>query len=127
MKNRPFRERLGFAAAGLREGWAREASLRAHGRFAVAAGVALVVLRPAPLWWALIAVTIAAVVTLELLNSALEGFIDLIHPGIHPEIKVIKDMAAGAVLVASLAALAVGAALAVDRLPVVLSWLGVML
>ena len=115
MKNRPFRERVGFALAGLKEGWRRERSLRTHMLFAAAALVALVILQPAPVWWALFAVIIALVIALELLNSALEGVIDLLHPGLHPEIKVIKDMVAGAVLAISVAALASALALVVDK------------
>ena len=46
-------------------------------------------------------------------NSALEGLIDLLHPAIHPEVKVIKDMASAAVLVAGLGAVAVAVAVVV--------------
>jgi len=53
------------------------------------------------------------VLALELLNSAVEGVIDLLHPGLHPEIKAIKDMIAGAVLIVSLAALVVALSLIV--------------
>ena len=115
MKNRPFHIRLRFALAGLTAGWRRERSLRTHVMFAALAGVALVVLRPAPVWWALVAVTCGLVIALELVNAAIEGVIDLLHPDLHPEIKVIKDMAAGAVLVLSSAALLVALALIVDR------------
>jgi undecaprenol kinase len=116
MKNRTLRERIGFAAAGLREGWHRERSLRTHCIFAGLALAALLVLRPAPIWWAVFGLVIALVIAFELLNSALEGLIDLLHPAIHPEIKVIKDMAAGAVLALSAAALVVAAAMVVDSL-----------
>lgn len=110
MKSRGFRDRLGFALAGLREAFVRERSFRTH---CAAAGVfvVLLVLRPAPIWWAAIALVVALVLVLELINSALEGVIDLLHPGIHPEVKAIKDMAAGAVLVASFTAVVVGGAM----------------
>ncbi|MDJ0277273.1 diacylglycerol kinase [Sphingomonas sp. 2R-10] len=116
MKGRPLRERLGFAIAGLRVGWRREASFRTHLAFAAAAIVALLALRPAPSWWALVAVTIALVLALELLNAALEGVIDLLHPGYHAEIGAVKDMLAGAVLIAAIAALLVATAMVVDTL-----------
>ena len=122
LKNRAFRDRLGFALAGLRTGWRREHSFRTHCIFAVAALVALLVLRPAPVWWALVAVTIALVMALELVNSAMESVIDLLHPARHPEIKAIKDMVAGAVLTISIAALAVALALVIDRAPLLLGW-----
>lgn len=126
MKNRPFRERLGFALAGLATGWRREKSFRSQSRFAVLALLTLIVLHPAPIWWALMAVLVALVLALELLNSALEGVIDLLHPGIHPEIKAIKDMTAGAVLTISLAALVAGAALMVDRVPAIAKQWGLL-
>lgn len=122
MKNRPLHERLGFAAAGLAAGWRRERSFRTQTMMAGAALDALLVLRPAPFWWALVAVVVALVLALELINSALEAIIDLLHPGLHDEIKAAKDMLAGAVLAISLAALTVAAALAINRLPDVIGW-----
>ncbi len=111
MKGRPFRARMGFALVGIRAGWAREASFRSQARLAAAALLALLVLRPAPIWWALVALCCAIVLALELVNSAMEAVIDLLHPGIHPSIKAAKDLLAGAVLVASVAALAVAVAM----------------
>lgn len=115
MKGRPLRERVGFALAGLQSAWHREASFRTQSAFAGAAIVALVLLRPAPIWWAIVVLVSAIILALELLNSAIEGVIDLLHPGLHPEIKIIKDMVAGAVLVISIAALCIGGALVFDR------------
>jgi diacylglycerol kinase (ATP) len=98
----------------LKSGWLRERSFRTQSVFALMAVAALILLRPAPIWWAIVALVAAMVLALELLNSALEGVIDLLHPGIHPEIKVVKDMLAGAVLIVSLSALIVAAALVVS-------------
>ena len=117
MKNRAFRERLGFALDGWRAGWRREASFRTQIGLAGAALVALLLLRPAPIWWAIVVVTVALVLALELINSALEAVIDLLHPDIHPEIKAAKDMLAGAVLAISVAALVVAGALLLVELP----------
>lgn len=121
MKNRPLHERLGFAVAGIRSAMTRESSFRTQVGVALIAITALIVLRPVPIWWAVVILTAALVLALELINSAVEGLIDLLHPAIHPEIKVIKDMLAGAVLVISIAALAIGAALATDTLPMFLA------
>lgn len=117
MKNRPFRERMGFALAGWRTGWRRENSFRSQAVLAGLAATALIALRPAPIWWGLVAVTIALVLALELINSALEAAIDLLHPGIHESVKVAKDMLAGAVLLISVAALVVGVAMVADTAP----------
>ncbi len=50
----------------------------------------------------------ALVLSLELINSALEAAVDLISPELHPLAKVAKDAAAGAVLVAALLSVVVG-------------------
>lgn len=109
MKNKPFAARLGFAVAGWCAVWRSERSFRTQCGFALAAGLVVVVLQPGWVWAALVALSIALVLALELLNSALEYLIDHVHPGIAPQIGQAKDAAAGAVLVASLGALAVGA------------------
>jgi diacylglycerol kinase len=46
-------------------------------------------------------------------NTAIEALADHLHPEIHPSIRIVKDCAAGAVLVASLGALGVGVAFVV--------------
>lgn len=48
------------------------------------------------------------VLTLEIINSILERFVDVFKPRIHPMVEEIKDLMAGAVLIASLGALIVG-------------------
>ncbi|HUZ50767.1 MAG TPA: diacylglycerol kinase [Candidatus Dormibacteraeota bacterium] len=53
-------------------------------------------------------VLIALVLSLELLNTAIEAIVDLLTVAHHPLAKTAKDAAAGAVLVASVAAVAVG-------------------
>ena len=114
MKNRPFLERLRFALAGLAHAFRSENSFRTHTLAAMAAFALLAVLRPSPFWWALIALTVAAVFAAELFNTALEHLADRLHPEQHPQIKAAKDCGAAAVLVCSIAALAVAAALLAD-------------
>ena len=58
--------------------------------------------------WALIVFTIALVLILEGLNTAVEAAIDLCSPAYHPLAKVAKDLAAGMVLIASIASVVVG-------------------
>jgi undecaprenol kinase len=117
VKNRSLAERVGFALAGWRAAWRRERSFRTQASIAAVALLVLIVLRPAPIWWAIVAVTCSLVLALELINSALEALVDLLHPSVHPEIKFIKDALAGAVLAISTAALIVAVALALARAP----------
>src|SRR5215207_6783293 len=58
--------------------------------------------------WAILVLTIAIVFTAEFINTAIEAVVDLASPVHHPLAKVGKDVGAGAVLVAALAAALVG-------------------
>jgi diacylglycerol kinase (ATP) len=126
VKNRPFRVRLGFALTGIRACWRGEASFRAQTRLAGLAVAALLVLRPAPVWWAVVVICCALVLALELVNSALETVIDRLHPEVHPSIGLAKDMLAGAVLVMSFASLLVALAMVMDAGPGFLREIGVL-
>jgi undecaprenol kinase len=108
MKNRTFLHRAGFAVAGIVAVWQRERSFRTQTGVAFAAAAVTLLLRPGLLWGAAIVLSIILVLALELLNSALEAMIDHLHPEIAPAIKIAKDAAAGAVLVASIGASIVG-------------------
>ena len=110
-KNRPFRARLGFAAAGIRAVAVREKSFRTQLACAAAAAATAAWLRPGWLWCALLLLAAAFVLALEMANAALEYALDALHPHHAPEIGRAKDAAAGAVLIASGAAAAVGAAM----------------
>jgi undecaprenol kinase len=110
-KNQPLHVRMRFAVAGIRETWRRERSFRTQAAVALAVVAALAVLRPPAVWWALIGFVIAVVLAVEIVNTALEALIDYLHPDIHPEIRIVKDMAAGAVLLVVLGAVVVGGVL----------------
>jgi diacylglycerol kinase (ATP) len=58
--------------------------------------------------WAVLVLTIAMVFTAEFINTAIEAVVDLASPQKHPLGKVGKDVGAGAVLIAALAAVLIG-------------------
>lgn len=95
----------GYAVAGLRTAYVTQANFRIEvwlGVVAVLLALALdVSLMP-------IFLCCALVLSLELLNTALEAAIDLLSPEHHRLAKVAKDAAAGAVLVACLGSVLVG-------------------
>ena len=58
--------------------------------------------------WAVVSLTIALVIMMEALNSGIELAVTLASPERRPEAKAAKDIAAGAVLIAAIASVAVG-------------------
>ena len=115
-KNQTFRARLGFALRGLAHGLSTERSLRLQLGALAALVLALIIVRPGALWWALALLAGAGVLAAELLNTAIERLADHLHPEVHPGIRVAKDCAAAGVLVAALGALAVAVALVLHLL-----------
>jgi diacylglycerol kinase len=58
--------------------------------------------------WLILILTISGVLVAEAINSALERLVDLVRPERHPLARDVKDLAAGAVLLASIGAGLIG-------------------
>jgi undecaprenol kinase len=58
--------------------------------------------------WCVILIVIAAIISLEMVNTAIEAIVDLASPQIHPLAKIAKDVGAGAVLVFAIASVIIG-------------------
>lgn len=71
--------------------------------------------------WAVLALTLAGVLSSEMLNTALETTLNLISREHHPEIGLAKDIAAGSVLMWAGLSLGVGICLWWPKLAVMLS------
>lgn len=99
-----------YAFAGVRYAFVTQRNFRIHtviGTVAISLGLFLQV---SAVKMAVIGLTIALVLALELLNTALESVVDLtVKQTYHELAKVAKDCAAGAVLVGALAAVFVAA------------------
>jgi len=109
-KNLSFGRRLRFALAGLGSALRTERSLKTQAAFLVVVIITLVILQPAPIWWALLILASAGVLAAELFNTAIEQLADHLHPEQHPAIRIVKDCAAAGVLLAVVGAIGVGIA-----------------
>jgi diacylglycerol kinase len=58
--------------------------------------------------WAIIALTVGFVLAAEMLNTVAEATMDFITADFNPKVKIVKDVAAGAVLTAAVTAVVVG-------------------
>jgi len=96
-----------YAFRGIGEMVRSETNARIHllaSIIAVSAGFALSIDR---IEWLILTLTLAAVWSLESINTAFESLCDVVSPEHHPEVQRAKDVAAGAVLIAAIAALIV--------------------
>jgi diacylglycerol kinase (ATP) len=101
-------ESFNFAIEGLVHVLRTQRNMRIH--FAVAVGVIILAVLVGVSRIELIAllISIAFVLVAEMVNTAIEGAIDAATTSFDPMAKLAKDIAAGAVLIASLNAVAVG-------------------
>lgn len=83
------------------------------GIFAIALGF---VLKLEVVEWAVLVITIASVLILELINTSLESIVNIVSPEVKPEAKIAKDVAAASVLIASLASVFVGSLLFLSKI-----------
>jgi diacylglycerol kinase (ATP) len=101
---------FGYAWAGISYAFQTQRNFRIHlvvGTLAIALSIFL---QLSTVEVALIALTCGSVLTMELLNTALESVVDLtVRQTYHELAKIAKDCAAGAVLVSAMAAILVGA------------------
>src|SRR5687767_8563804 len=104
----PLLRSFRFAFAGLGYLLRTQRNARIHVILGAIACALAAWLRVSRVEWAVLVFTIALVLILEGLNTAVEAAIDLASPEIHPLAKAAKDLAAGMVLVAAIASVAVG-------------------
>lgn len=76
---------------------------------AVVVVLILIGLRVKPIESAMIIFLISSILTLELVNTVVERFVDLLEPRVHPYVGMIKDLLAAGVLITTIAAIIIGA------------------
>ncbi len=108
---RPFLRGFVHAFQGIACVIRTQRNARVHLAVAALVIAAGVLFRVSAVEWAVLAVTIGMVFGAEMINTAIEQAVDLATPVFDRRAKVAKDVSAGAVFIAALAAVAVGIAI----------------
>ncbi|MEI6948533.1 diacylglycerol kinase family protein [Paraflavisolibacter sp. H34] len=121
MDRKPFslKERLysfKYAWAGIRAAFRTDHNTWVHFVLTAAALFLAVVLHISRVEWMVLVLVVALVWMAELFNTALEKTMDFISRDYHPQIKLVKDLAAAAVLITSIAAVIVGGLIFIPKL-----------
>lgn len=103
-----FIQSLKYALQGFRQFTGKDRNIRIELAMAAAAILLGWITSISAIHWLLVLFCIGLVLSLEMINSAIEKLCDLVSKEFHPEIKTIKDMAAGAVLIAAIFSLVAG-------------------
>lgn len=99
---------FGYAFNGLKILMREEHNARIHLFAGICAGTAGILLKVSLNEWIAIVFAIGFVITIEIVNSAIENIADYISPGKDVMIKKIKDLSAAGVLVSAITSLIVG-------------------
>ncbi len=106
-KNLNFLKRLNFAFAGIQFALKSEKSFRTHLLISIGLLFLSLIIHPDSKWSAIFCICVGNVLACELINSALEALCHFVSIEQQPQIKIAKDCAAGAVLISSIASVAV--------------------
>jgi diacylglycerol kinase len=103
-----FLKSFGFASKGVVNLFKNEQNARFHIITGVFVGVFAYIIGVTRIEATILFFAFVSVLTIEIINTAIEKLLDLIHPESHKTIEYIKDAMAGAVLIASIIAFVVG-------------------
>lgn len=104
------------AARGIAYLFKSQKNARIQLSIAIIAVIAGIILRINQCEWLAVLLCIALVLGLEAINTAIETLADKVHPGFDTKIGIVKDVAAGAVLISSLLAFIIGFIIFAPRL-----------
>lgn len=105
-----------FARQGITDLFRYENNAKVHLLIAIAVVIAGFWLNLTHVEWAIVLTQVGLVWAAEAFNTAIEKLCDFVSPGLHPQIKAIKDLSSGAVLIVSIVAVVVGGLILGGRL-----------
>jgi diacylglycerol kinase len=105
---RIFAKSVGFAIEGLVSLYKSERNARIHTGIAIVVLSLALLLHVTAVEFCLLVLMFGMVLSMEAANTAVEKICDMYTKEIDPRVKVIKDLGAGAVLMAGIAAITVG-------------------
>lgn len=115
-KKNPLYKSFGYAFAGIFTGIKKERNMKIHCLAMLCVAAAGLLLRISISEWCLCLVLFGMILSLELVNTAVEAVVDLVTEEKRPLAKLAKDTAAGAVLIAAIMAAGVGILIFVPKI-----------
>ncbi len=115
-KNRQLLLSFHYALLGLADAWKNERNMKIHTIATMVAVAAAFVLGFERWEWLFMLSAVFLVLTMEMLNTALERVVDLFTMEFHPLARLAKNAAAGAALLAAIYAMAVAVIIFLPRI-----------
>ena len=107
-KRKKLRNSFKYAFEGIGEAWKTEQNLKIHFIIMTLVIIAGIIFNISAMEWIVCLLLFAIVISLELINTAIETTVDIAMPDINEKAKYAKDIAAGAVLFSAIISIIVG-------------------
>ena len=107
-KRKKLRNSFKYAFEGIIEAWKTEQNLKIHFVIMALVIIAGFIFKISAMEWIVCLLLFAIVISLELINTAIETTVDIAMPEINEKAKYAKDIAAGAVLFSAMISVIVG-------------------
>lgn len=109
-----------YAINGIKEAVVHERNFRVHLVISFFVICFCMLVKLTQIEWVIIFLAIFIVLIMELINSVIERIIDYVKPEVHPKAKIIKDLAAGVVLLSAILSIILGLFVLVPKVIVLL-------
>ena len=107
-KRKKLRNSFKYAFEGIEEAWKTEQNLKIHFVIMALVIIAGFIFKISVMEWIVCLLLFAIVISLELINTAIETTVDIAMPDINEKAKYAKDIAAGAVLFSAMISVIIG-------------------
>ena len=105
-----------YAFEGIYTGLKTERNMKIHFIIVILVIIFGIILKISKMEWIICIILFAFVISLELINTAIENTVDLITQEKNPKAKIAKDVAAGAVLISAIASAIIGLIIFVPKI-----------
>ena len=105
-----------YAIEGIYSGIKEERNMKIHFIFMILVIIFGIMLKISKIEWIICIILFGFVISMELINTAIENIVDMITLEKNPKAKIIKDVAAGAVLVAAISSAIIGLIIFVPKI-----------
>ncbi|MGP4042407.1 diacylglycerol kinase [Gracilibacillus sp. D59] len=107
---------LRYALNGLKVAIGTERNVAIHIIAAIIVFIAGIFYSISTIEWAILSLTVGAVISMEMMNTALERALDYLEPKHRSQVGIAKDMSAGAVLVTAIVAIIIAILIFVPKI-----------
>ena len=105
-----------YAIEGIKTALKTEKNLKIHIAIMILVIIAAIILKISIIEWIICIILFGFVVSLELVNTAIETTVDLITLEKNPKAKIAKDVSAGAVLISAITSAIIGLIIFIPKL-----------